>query len=381
MSADEDENGSRAALIRRLGLSRRQFLAATTGVAGAAALASTGPLAGLAQAATGSAGNRGNGVTVPPGKRGIILYTVRDAISRLDRSVNDPVTGKPVRGGFRGVFETLSAIGFNQVEFAGYNQGANGPITPEEIRRLLDDNGLVANGNHGSVPSVVNAETTAQFERDLDTAEILGLSHVGTGGDPTSSNYKADWDRAADVWNHWGAMAAERGIKLYTHNHHDAYNFLLDSGPLDERGRPTRSSGIRKLEYFFGLVDPRYVYFEMDIYWAYVAQFRWHTYTDPDGVERESVFDPIATVRARPHRFPLFHVKDGKFNPANANGYDMVPAGTGDVPLQRLLSEIGQKGYHHPNYEQDNAPGGADDPNRSLRFSDISYDNIASWRG
>jgi hypothetical protein len=53
-------------------------------------------------------------------------------------------------------------------------------------------------------------------------------------------------------------------------------------------GRPTRSSGIRKLEYFFGLADPELVWFEMDICWAYVAQFRWHTYTDPDGVVRES---------------------------------------------------------------------------------------------
>ena len=51
-------------------------------------------------------------------------------------------------------------------------------------------------------------------------------------------------------------MAAAPGLKLYTHNHDAAYNFLLDSGPLDGLGRPTRSSGVRRLEYFFGQTDP-----------------------------------------------------------------------------------------------------------------------------
>ncbi len=351
------------------GLSRRGFLTASAGVAGAAALSTLGPLATPAFAESG--------VTVPQGKRGIILYTVRDVVTRAP----NPALG--IDGGFKYVLEQLSAMGYHQVEFAGFTQSTSilgRQITPAEIRQLLDDNGLIANGSHGSIPGVVNPTTTAQFEQALDTAQILGLSHIGTGGDPTGSNYKADWDQAAEVWNHWGAMAAARGIKLYTHNHHQAYDFLRDSGPLDDLGRPTRSSGIRKLEYFFGISDPELVWFEMDIYWAYVAQYRWHTYTDPDGVVRESVFDPIGTVAARPHRFPLFHVKDG-VRADVPDGYTFVPAGTGVVPLQELLDTIGEKGYHNPNYEQDNAPGGSANPGQSLLFSQISYDNIASWRG
>ncbi|UYM06495.1 sugar phosphate isomerase/epimerase family protein [Solicola gregarius] len=363
---------------RRSRLSRRRFLG--TGAAGAAALPAMGTLTASAQAADKHGGKGRRDLTVAPKRRGIILYTVRDAISRKDRAEQDPDTGRPLRGGFRGVFETLSRIGYREVEFAGYDQGENGPITPRQLRRLLDDNGLVANGNHGSVPGEINAETIAQFEQDLDTAETLGLAHMGTGGDPTSSSYKEDWDKAADVWNFWGERAAARGIKLYTHNHHDAYGFLLDSGPQDDQGRPTRSSGIRKLEYFFDLADPDYVHFEMDIFWAYVAQFRWVDYTDPDGVSRRSIFDPIDVVQAQPHRFPLFHVKDGASNPESDDGYDMVPAGTGDVPLKRLLDVIEQQGFHHPNYEQDNAGGGDEDPSQSFRFAELSYRNIAKWR-
>lgn len=96
---DSNDRPDTPALAKGLGLNRRQFLAATTGMAAAATLA--GPLAGKAAAApaagTAAASTAANGVVVPPGKRGIILYTVRDAISR------DPAT-TPYASGFRAVF-------------------------------------------------------------------------------------------------------------------------------------------------------------------------------------------------------------------------------------------------------------------------------------
>ena len=101
-----EHNPNPLALAKGLGLNRRQFLAATTGMAAAAAVSSV-PLAASASAAPAA-----NGVVVPPGKRGIILYTVRDAISR------DPST-TPYASGFKAVFEELGRIGYKQVEFAG----------------------------------------------------------------------------------------------------------------------------------------------------------------------------------------------------------------------------------------------------------------------
>jgi hypothetical protein len=41
---------------------------------------------------------------------------------------------------------------------------------------------------------------------------------------------------------------------------------------------------------------------------------------------------------------------------------------------------MGAKGYHNPMYEQDNAPGGTADPGRSLRYSEVSYANMAALR-
>ena len=220
---------------------------------------------------------------------GIILYTVRDAISR------DPTT-TDLPSGFREVFERLARIGYKQIEFAGYNQHANaeGGANPgpadragylayaRMLRGWLDDYGLRANGTHGFIPSMLDTTNLDRFKLELEVASILGMRHYGTGGDPSSSRYKADWDVAAERWNALGRIARSRGLKLYTHNHDGVYNFLLDRGPLDAQGRPTRSSGLRMLEYGFKVLDPRYVFLEMDIFWAHVAQHRFRTYTATD---------------------------------------------------------------------------------------------------
>jgi sugar phosphate isomerase/epimerase len=347
----------------RSGLSRRRFLTASAGAA----------VAGAGLAALGSAGMpafASNGVTVPPGKRGIQLFTVRDVVSRAP----NPALG--IGGGFRYIFEQLAAQGYTQVEFAGYTQSTSilgRQITPAEIRQLLDDNGLQANGSHIGF-------SDATIEAQLDIAETLGLPHLGTASIPTNGRTKADWQAAADNFNRWGAQAAARGIKLYQHNHHAEYNFLLDAGPLETNGKPTASTGLRGLEYFFTLVDPELVWFEMDIYWGYVAQHRYQTYTDATGAVQTSIFDPVATVVPIAHRFPLFHVKDGVPS-TNADGYNFVPVGAGVLPLHDFLNAIPQKGYHYPNYEQDNAPGNATTaPNQSIEDSRISYNEIASWR-
>ncbi|RCG32924.1 sugar phosphate isomerase/epimerase [Sphaerisporangium album] len=379
MSAYEEEIEIGGALRRRLGLNRRQFLAATTGITAAAAVTAVGGPASAVRAATGP-----NGVLIPPPRRGIILYTVRDAISR------DP-NSTPLPSGFRRVFEELGRIGYQQVEFAGYGQHANseGGASLESVagarvlRGWLDDNGLRAQGNHGFIPGSwpFTQPDLDRFKQHLEIANILGMDHMGTGNDPTGSAYKADWDKAAEKWNALGAIASDAGIKLYTHNHDVAYSFLLDSGPLDALGRPTRSSGIRRLEYFLTISDPKVVYLEMDIFWAHVAQYKHRTYTAPDGSVQTDVFDPLSVVRPNTKRFPLFHAKDGKSNTATGNGYDMVPFGTGDIDYAAFFRGVGAKGSHNPMYEQDNAPGGTADPARSLQYAALSYTNMAALRG
>jgi sugar phosphate isomerase/epimerase len=348
---------------------RRSVLAASAGAA--AALGAAGlPILATGTPAFANGDGHGRGLRaeplIPSRNRGIILYSVRDRITAAPDT-----TGVPY--GFERVLARLAEIGYKEIEFAGYTQSTailGRQITPREIRKVLDDNGLVANGTH----TQINAAT---FEQEMDIAQELGMKNIGTGNDPSSSSYTADWDAAADVWNALGRRAKARGLRLYTHNHDTAYSFLLDTGPLDAAGRPTRSSGTRRLEYFFGKADPRYVFFELDIFWAYVARFRFQTYIDRRGNQQTDLFDPILTVAPRTTRFPLFHAKDGDRNAAVPNGHDMVPLGDGDINFQQFFQTIGAPDFHHANWEQDNAPGGTAVPAQSLNFAASSYTNMS----
>ncbi|MFJ8076811.1 sugar phosphate isomerase/epimerase family protein [Streptomyces sp. NPDC096176] len=385
MTAFNEETTTDESLRRTLGVSRRRFLSTCTAAAAAAIAA---PVLGASPAlARGRenhdrGGDHGRSALIPSHKRGIILYTVRDATGRDPLSTDLP-------SGFREVFKQLSRYGYKQVEFAGYRQHANAPggadletvAGAKLLRSWLDEYGLRAQGNHGFIPGSwpLTPSDLDTFKRHLEIANILGMPHMGTGGDPTGSSYRADWDVAADKWNALGAIARREGIKLYTHNHDSAYGFLLDGGPLDDQGRPTRSSGMRKLEYFLKKTDPRDVWLEMDIYWAHVAQYKFHTYTAHDGSQREKVFDPAGLVARHTMRYPLFHAKDGTVNTQNGQGYDMVTFGEGDIDYRTFFRRVGAKNYHNPMIEHDGAPS-ATVPGQSLEVARKSYDNLAALR-
>jgi sugar phosphate isomerase/epimerase len=370
------------------GLSRRRFLGVVAGSAGAVSLA------GWPQVAWGD--DDDDDRLLRKGNIGIILFSVRDAISR------DPTT-TDLPSGFREVLERMAEIGYKQIEFAGYNQSANadgganpGPTNPgaylayaRTLRGFLDEFDLKANGTHAFIPGSLTPANLDRYRLELEFVATLGMDYYGTGGDPSGSRFTADWDTAAERWNQLGQIALdEYGIKLYTHNHDGVYNFLLDSGPPDALGRPTRSSGLRMLEYGFTVLDPRYVFFEMDIFWAHVAQHRFQTYTAPDGSTQTDVFDPAGTVRAeerrsRRLRFPLFHAKDGRRTldpPGVGQGYTMVPFGQGDIDFATFFSRIGKGGQRIPFWEQDNAPGGAANPGQSLEFAEVSYAPLRNLR-
>jgi sugar phosphate isomerase/epimerase len=301
----------------RTDVNRRNFLrlAGGTVAVGAAALAGAG-LAGSAAASTlapttaGTTAAQGR-VLVPPGNIGIQLYSIRDKVSSL---------------GFRAVFERLSAMGYAEVEFAGYTQGQVGAITPQEIRQLLDDNGLRAVGSHRGIADFAN-----NMEQELDIAQILGAEHIGTAQAPTGIRTVAGYLAAAEQFNGFGAAASARGLKFYQHNHDGEFSFATDD------------PDVRLYDVFYDNTDPSTVYLEMDVFWAFVGQHRYPG------------FEPVDYIKRNPHRYPLLHLKDGEVNPENSAGYDMVEFGIGDLPYKEFLSALAGGGQRHGIWEQDNA--------------------------
>jgi hypothetical protein len=333
-------------------------------------------------------------------------------------------------GGWRELFGFLAESGFYQVEFAGYNQNASNPggaapnpapggvTTPESraaylayartLRGFLDEAGLEAIGNHGFIPATWNGPNSPggvmstndyeRFQTELEFAAILGMPYMGTGNDPTSANNRniEPWTIAGEKWEALNVLSRQWRIQLYPHNHSPAYNFLQD-GPMvtvtEDRltGAPIEptvvrgESGKRLMQHYLDITSPRLCVVEMDIFWAHVAQHQHRWRYDWEGNRVEDIFDPTATVARQSRRYALFHAKDGDRTteePGVGNGYTMIPFGdpASDIDFRRFFKRVGGRGYHNPNYEQDNAPGGAADPGQSLRFTKISGTNMARLR-
>ncbi|MGF0117543.1 sugar phosphate isomerase/epimerase family protein [Promicromonospora sp. Marseille-Q5078] len=300
----------------RTELDRRTFLrlAGSTVAVGAATVTGAGTAAAVPAAAAGGGGRR----LVPPGKLGIQLFSIRDKVSSL---------------GFRAVFERLAQLGYAEVEFAGYTQGALGAITPAQIRTLLDDNGLVAVGSHRGIGNFA-----ANMEAELDIAQTLGMAHVGTANAPTNDRTVAGYLAAAEQFNGFGAAAAARGLKFYQHNHQHEFGFATDD------------PSVRLYDVFLENTDPGAVFLEMDVFWAFVGRYLYPG------------FEPVEYVLANRKRYPMFHLKDGRVNPASSNGYDIVEFGVGDLDYQAFLGALQGSGRQHGIWEQDNASTVAEPP-------------------
>ncbi|MFF6773224.1 sugar phosphate isomerase/epimerase family protein [Streptomyces sp. NPDC012637] len=333
------------------GATAAALLGAAAAPAHATGVTATTTAADPASAADPAAQGQGHGRPVlPPGRLGIQLYSLRDKVATL---------------GFATVFAELKKYGYDEVEFAGYTQGSAGPIGLTELKALTADHGLRGIGSHvGYYSSDPAAYTFAQnLDRVLDDAAALGLPHVGTASGPWRYGSTVDgWKRCAEEFNRFGAAAKARGMKFYQHNHSEEFSFASD--------RPD----VRLYDVLLAETDPDLVHLEMDVFWAYVGQYRYSR--RPDGTP--APFDPLDYVLTQPHRYPLFHVKDGERDDSAAlYGYRMTDVGDGDIDYRRFISAVtrshqGRPG-HHWQAERDN-------PVDSLSFARRSSAHLHSLR-
>jgi len=322
-------------------LTRRALIGAGAGLTAAAVVGSRTRIAlGAGTGAAHAASSPPPPTPLLPSDRlGIQLYSVRDQVDAI---------------GFAGVFETLAKIGYKQVEFAGYTQ-AVGPITPKQIAQLLRANGLTAIGSH---LQELGTPDDATFEHELDIAQTIGIPQVGISFEIPSGTTTSGWQALADQWNHLGSLAHARGMRFYLHNHFQEWALCPDN--------PTK----RGEDILLAETDPNLVWFEMDIYWAYVGQ--WQS-------GQVVKFDPL-TDYAIPYRnrYLLFHVKDGK--PDQSGGFtdaldDIVDDGEGVIDYVTFFSKLfqtstGEQNRHWYIQERDNA---GSHPRGSLAASQMSY--------
>jgi sugar phosphate isomerase/epimerase len=348
-------------------ISRRKFLGVAAGATGAAAV---GPWAPGALADRGR-GRRGGDRLLPKDRLAVQLFTLRNRISTL---------------GFGPVFQELAAIGYKWVEFAGYGApdtnipNPNPPPTniPDvaKLRSLLRQNRLRGIGSHIGV-----TQFRDNLEQVLDDAETLGLRYIGTASEPdqlfpTAERQSVDaYRRAAEAYNAFGAAAKARGMRFYHHNHSSEFAVV---------------DGIRLYDVLMEETDPKLVFFQLDIFWAYVGATGAPAVTTPTGSKSWFPnFDPTELVWDQPERFPLFHAKDGvrtEVGSPTTFGWQFVDPGDGNVPLWSLFNGL-ETDEHFYIVERDNhnfpgpaPPAGEPRNNAQLETARRGFEYLAGLR-
>ncbi len=221
-----------------MNLSRRNFLG---GLAAGAALAAV-PGCMTNTCKTKCAGN-----AMRPGKVALQLYSIRHYIKQV---------------GLEKALAEVAAIGYEGVEFAGYYD-----FTAPQLKKMLDDNGLVACGthvNHRSDFSPAKIQKTIDFNLGYGNKFICcpGGGNMPPGfkwsGEGTCTKKTMDWMKALiEHYNKAAETAAKSGALIGLHNHHWEFMVKLENGQT-------------YFDYFFSNTN-KAVQMELDVGWATFA--------------------------------------------------------------------------------------------------------------
>ena len=242
---------------------------------------------------------------------GLQLYSVRDILPK----------------DYEGTLKQLSAIGYREVEAAGFFDH-----TPAQVKLAMDQAGLRCVSAHYSLVQLQpHTDEVIQFGKDLGVNYIVcsspGLKDASGVKAPSRAEREsmtlADWRWNADQFNHIGERVHAAGMKFAYHNH--TPEFRSENGVMfyDELLRST---------------DPSKVAMELDCGWAIVAGQ-----------------NPVNLLTRYPTRISMLHVKDFKItattNPSNAPPSTELGRGTIDY---RPIFEAAEKAHiEHAFVEQE----------------------------
>lgn len=154
-----------------------------------------------------------------------------------------------------------------------------------------------------------------------DEARMYGAKYVVCSWIPHQDSFKIhDVERASRVFNQAAQIMALNGLLFCYHPHGYEFDAYADGTLFDQ---------------FMNVLDNRYVYLEMDVFWI-----------------KQAGCDPIALLKKYPTRWVLLHLKDRKTGtPNTTNGHADVETnvvlGTGDVGIAEIVQEARALGIQH----------------------------------
>jgi sugar phosphate isomerase/epimerase len=239
---------------------------------------------------------------------GMQLYTVRRELEK----------------DFEGTLQRVAALGYREVEFAGYFGHK-----PAAVKSILKRLRLDAPAAHMQL-----SELRGDLKTMIDAAHVVGHKYLLVAWLPPEERRSLDnYRRLADLFNEAGASLKREGLQFAYHNHD------FEFAPVEGR---------RPYDLLLERTDPNLVKLEMDLYW-----------TVKGGA------DPVEYFGKYPGRFHLLHVKDMDATPRRF----FADVGRGTIDFKSIFARSGRAGVRHYFVENDEPAGS---PFDSLRTS-IEY--------
>lgn len=220
--------------------------------------------------------------------------------------------------GLATTLENISKMGYTAVQMSAV--GAlfcdNPQVSPEDARKMLDDNGLKCIATHRPWPALAN-----ETEKEIEFHQVLGCDFAAIGGIP------GDYGRTAEGYRRFVTEVqpiidklAAAGIRFGHHNH--AHEFARVPG-----------EGIWLEDI---LIDeaPKSLMLELDLYWVEHAGLN------------------CVRILERCHgRVPVIHLKDKEVDPKD--GPVMAPIGEGNMDWEHIIPACEEAGVCWYAVEQD----------------------------
>lgn len=237
---------------------------------------------------------------------GAQLYTIRVALGQ----------------DFEGSLCRIAQIGYREVEFAGlYGRD------PSDVRALLGRYRLDAVATH-----VDWRQLRDNPEMAIRDAKSLGAKYLVLAWLPREERQTIEqWRWWVAQLNKVGEAAAAEDVVLLYHAHDFEYRAI---------------DGVRPIDLLLEKLDPKFVNFEMDVYWTI-----------------KGGGDPIALLRQYPGRFPLVHVKD-----MQRTSTDMADVGDGRIDFPFIFASAGKRDFLHKFVERDEASEPFETLRRSIEY-------------
>lgn len=139
-----------------------------------------------------------------------------------------------------GTLAAVAKMGYVGVEFAGYHGRS-----AQELKKLLDDNGLKVAGTHIGIDTLLGD----QLERTIEFNRIIGNKFLIVPGLPEERrNSRAAWLETARLMNEAAERAAPHGMRVGYHNHWVEFQPLEGELPWDTFFSNTRPEVVMQLD-------------------------------------------------------------------------------------------------------------------------------------